>query len=348
MEKHLNRHRFFCVCIVLALALASITGTPSVAADRTGDSFLGTWSFHLPDGNPVWLRIAREDHQHIGELLWSVGSARPVKDLEFDQDQITFVRNVRWKPFGDAANEKQIKSPMVARLENEQLTLTVIQVGRDGRRETMTLLGSRMPPMPQTPKLSEIEWGEPIELFNGVDLSGWRLSNPNKENGWSVRDGVLQNETPKEDFGAYGEYGNLRTEKTFEDFELSLEYNVPVRGNSGVYLRGAYEAQVVDRDSPMQGISGPGAIFGRIVPSENAARPGGQWNQYRLTLVDRHISVELNDVLVIDNQPIIGCTGGGILSDDTKPGPILLQGDHTSVQYRNMTLRPVIGRKAAD
>ena len=150
------------------------------------------------------------------------------------------------------------------------------------------------------------------------------------------------NETPKQDFSAYGDYGNLRTEREFEDFQLTLEYNVPAGGNSGVYLRGMYEAQVVDRDSKMQGISGPGAVFGRIAPAKNAGHPGGEWNRYGLTLVDRHLTVVLNGQRVIDNEPVLGCTGGGISADDTRPGPIMLQGDHTSVRYRNIVIRPRI------
>ncbi|MGK0186729.1 MAG: hypothetical protein ACI9R3_002512, partial [Verrucomicrobiales bacterium] len=178
--------------------------------------------------------------------------------------------------------------------------------------------------------------------FNGTDLSGWKLSNPKKKNGWSVKDGVLVNETPKTDFGAYGDYGNLVTEATFSDFRLTIDYNVQAGGNSGVYLRGMYEAQVVDRDSKMQGIQGPGAVFGRIAPSENAGKPGGEWNRYVLTLVDRHLTVELNGKTVIDNQPIEGCTGGGLSADDTAPGPIFLQGDHTQVRYRNIRLERVL------
>jgi hypothetical protein len=152
----------------------------------------------------------------------------------------------------------------------------------------------------------------------------------------------LTNESPKVDFSAYGDYGNLRTIRDFEDFRLTIEYNVPSAGNSGIYLRGMYEAQVVDRDSKMQGINGPGAVFGRLAPSKNAGNPGGQWNRYELTLVDRHITVVLNGQQVIQNQPVAGCTGGGISADDTRPGPIFLQGDHTSVQYRNIVLRPAI------
>ena len=144
------------------------------------------------------------------------------------------------------------------------------------------------------------------------------------------------------DFGAYGDYGNLITEKKFTDFRLTIEYNVGAKANSGIYLRGMYEAQVVDRDSRMQGIQGPGAIFGRIAPSENAGKAGGEWNRYVLTLVDRHITVELNGKVVIDNQLIEGCTGGGLSADDTAPGPIFLQGDHTNVRYRNISLEPVM------
>ena len=185
-------------------------------------------------------------------------------------------------------------------------------------------------------------FGEPIRLFNGRDLTGWRLSNPTKKNGWRVENGVLINDTPKTDFSAYGTHGNLRTDREFTDFQLTIDYSVPAGGNSGIYLRGMYEAQVVDRDSRMQGINGPGAIFGRIVPAMNAGKPSGEWNRYELTLVDRHVTVVLNGERVIDNQPIAGCTGGGLSADDTKPGPILLQGDHTSVQYRNIVLRAVV------
>ncbi len=103
--------------------------------------------------------------------------------------------------------------------------------------------------------------------------------------------------------------------------------------------RGLYEAQVVDRDSPMQGISGPGAIFGRIEPSHNAGLPGDQWQSYDIILVDRHLTVRLNDQTVIDNQPVAGCTGGSLFGDVSRDGPVYLQGDHTSVRYRNLWIR---------
>jgi hypothetical protein len=204
-----------------------------------------------------------------------------------------------------------------------------------------------MPPMPPAPNLEKVVFGPPRDLLRD-GMSSWCLTNPKKKNGWRCENGVLINETPKTDFGAYGEYGNLRTIQEFNDFELSIEYNVSPGGNSGIYLRGAYEVQVVDRDSRMQGIQGPGAVFGRIAPTSNAAHPGDQWNHYRVILVDRHISVELNGQRVIDNVPLEGCTGGGINADDTAAGPIFLQGDHTSVRYRKIVLREVVSRGVRD
>ena len=180
------------------------------------------------------------------------------------------------------------------------------------------------------------------DMFNGKDLTGWRLRRPEKINGWSVRDGLLVNDTPKTDFSATGAYGNLRTDEVFGDFKLHIEFLIGKDRNSGIYLRGMYEAQVVDRDSRMQGISGPGAIFGRVAPMENAGLEGGNWQTYDLTLVDRHITVVLNGVKVIDNQPVPGPTGGAMHTDPMAPGPIYLQGDHTSVQYRNIVLTPRI------
>ncbi len=328
-----------CVPVVFAF----LCSTRLAAAVDSEESMVGSWAFELPDDGPAWLQIQKVNDMLSGSLLWSVGSAKPVSQLISRGDTLSFQRKIRWKPNGEDKEARAISKPMVAKLVDGHLRLQVVQSPVDTTvEEFIVLQGKRMPPMPSPPDLKRTEFGEPIRLFNGRDLTGWRLSNPAKKNGWRVENGVLVNETPKTDFSAYGAYGNLRTDREFTDFQLTIEYNVAAGGNSGVYLRGMYEAQVVDHDSKMQGINGPGAMFGRIAPSKNAGRPGGKWSRYDLTLVDRHITVVLNGEKVIDNQPIIGCTGGGLSADDTKPGPIFLQGDHTSVQYRNIVLRPVV------
>lgn len=322
--------------ILFALAVAQVgVVAPSSLSAQDLSPFVGRWAFSLPDGNPAWLRV---NDDFTATMLWSVGSARPLTEVKLMGDRLSFVRQFAWRPYG-GKDVYRVTRPIVGQLnQSGQLVLTVRQ-SFHGSDEPLYLKGKRMPPMPPAPDLQKISFGAPVDLLaNG--LEGWRLTNPKKKNGWRCEAGVLINETPKTDFGAYGEYGNLRTKRDFMDFELSIEYNVAAGGNSGIYLRGAYEVQVVDRDSRMQGIQGPGAVFGRIAPTENAGKPGGQWNHYRLLLVDRHITVELNGKRVIDNAPLEGCTGGGTNSDDTAPGPVFLQGDHTAVKYRNIVLRP--------
>jgi hypothetical protein len=85
-----------------------------------------------------------------------------------------------------------------------------------------------------------------------------------------------------------------------------------------------------------------GGIYSRITPMVSAEKPAGQWQSLDITLVDRHVTVKLNGKLIIDNQPLLGCTGGALWSDQFKPGPIYLQGDHTGINYRNIVLTPVI------
>ena len=301
------------------------------------DPLIGSWAFSLPDSKPVWLKITSDT---TVSLLWSVGSAKNVDITSYRNNTFNINTSLGWRPFGKPERH-MVNKPIEGTLDAENNLVLRIVLEHDGDEEELILTGKRMPPIPAHPNIEDLKFGEPINLLaNGMDE--WILVNNDKLNGWRFEDSILINETPKTDFSAYGNYGNLRSIAEFYDFELQIEYNAPVKGNSGIYLRGTYEVQVVDRDSPMQGIQGPGAVYGRIKPSVNAANAGGAWNKYRLLLVDRHITVELNGEVVIDNQPLEGCTGGGINSDDTKPGPIFLQGDHTSVKYRNIILREVL------
>jgi hypothetical protein len=272
--------------------------------------------------------------------LWSIGGAHATKDIIIQDRDISFYRGFQWQPFG-GQDTFVVRKPIVGKInETDQLVLTIYQILR-GIEDTLVIYGKRMPPMSEKPDLSKLKFGKPVDLL-AEGIESWVLTDPNKINGWHFEDGILINESVKKNFRAYGDYGNIRTRQEFDDFELQIEYNVPSGGNSGIFLRGAYEVQVVDKDSRMQGIQGPGAVFNRIMPTENSGTLGGEWNSLRILLVDRQISVELNGKRVIDNKPLEGCTGGGINADDTAPGPILLQGDHTSVRYRNILLYPVI------
>lgn len=271
-------------------------------------------------------------------MMVDVGTIRPLKGVEVHDGRIRIPLKTQRDGKGGPVISQDTATiwPEDGKLKGRILTKFA-----EGKELRTQFEGKLIPPMPPAPDLSKIKYGQPITLFNGKDLSGWRLRRPHKINGWSVEDGLLVNNTPKTDFSATGAYGNLRTEAVFGDFKLHIEFLIEKDRNSGVYLRGMYEAQVVDRDSRMQGLQGVGSIFGRVPPSENAGFAGGEWQTYDLTLVDRHITVVLNGVKVIDNHPVPGPTGGAMHTDPMAPGPIYLQGDHTSVKYRNVVLTPV-------
>jgi hypothetical protein len=83
-----------------------------------------------------------------------------------------------------------------------------------------------------------------------------------------------------------------------------------------------------------------GGVYGFIAPSEYAGRPAGSWQTYDITLVGRRVTVVLNGRTVVADRPIPGITGGALDSDEGAPGPLLLQGDHGPVEYRNVVLTP--------
>jgi hypothetical protein len=190
--------------------------------------------------------------------------------------------------------------------------------------------------------LSKVKFGAPIALFNGKDLTGWKLTKPGAICGWSVVDGILTNKVVQEPGKPHKPYGNLRTEQEFEDFNVRVETRVPKGGNSGVYLRGIYEVQVLDSYGKPLDPHNMGAIYSRICPTVAAEKPAGQWQTLDITLVDRYVTVILNGTKIIDNQPILGCTGGALWSDQFRPGPIYLQGDHTGIEYHSVVIRPVL------
>lgn len=317
------------IFLLFSIALVSV----SQAEELSGD-----WSLELDSGLPAWMSIQESEGKPLVYMRLYVGSAGPYKQVEKANGRLRF----------DIRRNKKSKvvTTVDVGMKAGKLDGTIIRQSPDGSVQREAFTGQRVTPMPtNAPDLSKVRFGQPISLFNGKDLTGWKAHEPDKKMGWSVEDGLLKNTTPKTDFSATGAYANLKTEAVFDDFWLHIEFLVGKQRNSGVYLRGMYEAQVVDRDSRMQGIQGVGAIFGMIEPTVNAGRPGGKWQTYDITLVDRHVTVVLNGEKVIDNQPVPGPTAGAIHTNADKPGPIYLQGDHTNVSYRDIYLAPVLKDK---
>ena len=133
---------------------------------------------------------------------------------------------------------------------------------------------------------------------------------------------------------------NLRTAEEFRDFRLHVEFKIPKGSNSGVYLRGRYETQVADSYGQPPHSRGVGGIYGLVTPTVNASHPAGEWNVLEATIVGYRVTIVVNGQTTIDAKLVDGITGGALDVNETAPGPIMLQGDHGAVYYRNIILTP--------
>jgi 3-keto-disaccharide hydrolase len=172
-------------------------------------------------------------------------------------------------------------------------------------------------------------------LFNGKDLTGWKLRRPDGHKSWNVKDGVLMNTVNK------GEHGtDLVTEEKFRDFTVRYEYMVPDGSNSGFYLRGRHEIQILgDLQSGKADIHGNGAIYGFKAPDKFVSKPGNQWQTVEATIIGDRITVIQNGVKIHDNVECRKATGSEIDNKIDEPGPIFLQGDHGTVSFRNLRIK---------
>ena len=315
-----------------AFLLLGLSFTSHLYADSV---FTGRWALTIPGGGAGWLGVVEKDGAFSSSVLWGGGSVVPTASTKVDGDTLIVTREQKNK------EGKVTTETLTGKVEGDVIKLTTVKRNAEGKEvgKSADLSGNRIPAIPAAPNLSKVKYGDPIALLNGKDLTGWKLMNDKADNGWSLQDGALINRVVKE---KDKHFGNLRTEAEFEDFNLKTEVRTSEGSNSGIYLRGIYEVQIMESFGKPLDSHHMGALYSRITPSVNAEKPIGEWQTLDITLVDRHLTVILNGKTIIDNQPVLGCTGGAISSNESKPGPIYLQGDHTNVDYRNMVLRPVI------
>lgn len=176
--------------------------------------------------------------------------------------------------------------------------------------------------------------GKPVELFNGKDLTGWHSRFEGRDTGWKVTDGLMNN----------GNAGvpDIVSDATFWNFTLHVEYRIGKGSNSGIGLRGRYEVQIFDDAKEPLSAHSNGAIYSRIVPSVEASRAAGEWQTFDIRLIGREVTVVLNDRKIVDKKIIEGLTAIAHDPDEAKPGPIILQGDHGPVEFRKLTLTPLV------
>jgi Domain of Unknown Function (DUF1080) len=292
----------------------------SVVATTVSDqSFPGRWDLTLKTPSreyPSWLEITQESGQLKALLVSRWGHARPLPKIELSHGQITFV---------SPKDEEDRKDDMVfvGTLSGQKLSGTTS--GQDGTPWQWT--GERAPALK---RMADPQWGKPMSLFNGKDLSGWRPSDPNATATWKVENGTLVSP---------GHGPDLITDARFEDFKLHVEFNCAPKSNSGVYLRGRYEVQIEDDPVPEGPTMRTGSVYGFLAASPEQPRRPGEWQTYDITLVGRVVTVVQNGQTIIDKQEIPGITGGALDSHEGLPGPIYLQGSEDGhVAFRNITI----------
>lgn len=328
---------------ILSVLILGVVTLSSVSAQDDIQKYMGRWALTFEEGMG-WLEV-REDNGNLdADLLWRWGSVSPVADV-YVADGKLIVTRVRSNDFSNAEGEKReqtLTNILTLEGKGDLLIGKMVMPAKDGKgADVYYVHAEKIPPMPAAPDLSKIEYGKSIKLI-GKDMSGWKLLEAGATSGWSIEKGVLKNNPEQHEGKPHIHYGNLRTEAEFEDFNLKMKVNVPAGSNSGIYLRGIYEVQVLDSYGKELDSHNMGALYSRITPSEAAEKKAGEWQDLDITLCDRHLTVILNGVTIIDNKPVDGVTGGAITSNELIPGPIYLQGDHGKVLYKDMIITPII------
>ncbi len=200
--------------------------------------------------------------------------------------------------------------------------------------------------MTQTPPESA------VILFDGTDLSGW-TSQDGSAPSWKVEDDAML---------VVPRTGDVISKETFTDHFVHVEFRCPdmpeatgqAKGNSGVFLQGRYEVQVLDSYGiSVPGMGDCGAIYNQFAPLVNACKPPLEWQTYDIVFraprfndagemtEGPRITVIQNGLVIINNAQIAGTTVGSVDSELAQPGPLRLQDHGNDVRYRNIWAVPL-------
>ena len=312
---------------LLCLYLIFLSVFVSTGKAQKASPIIGRWDLTIQGADAPytsWLEVTDAGGKLQGRFVGRFGSARPIKQIEFNDGKLKFSLPPQYENMKvDLVFDGKL---IGAKLEGSTN-------GEDGA--PLKWSGARAPAL--NPK-AEPKWGAPVQLFNGKDLTGWKLRSEKGKGCWSVEDGAMTNSQGCVD---------IITEQNFHDFKLSLEFkladpqaNGGRPSNSGVYLRGRYETQIEDTYGKEPESHGMGGLYGFLTPKVNASKKSGEWQKYEITLIGRRLTVTLNGQTVIDKEEIPGITGGALDSAEGEPGPIMLQGDHGKIWFRNIVLTP--------
>lgn len=308
----MNRFKMYVVAFGLILASTTLSFAQQI------NPIEGRWDMVISQEGeelPSWLEIRHSGSRTlVGRFVYAMGSARPISELKMKDGKFSFAIPPQWE---DGNTYMEFEGSM----NGDVLKGTMLYTNG----QTYNWVATRAPQLEYT---KNPKWGKPIKLFNGKDLSGWQAMG---ENQWIAESGVLK--SPKSG-------SNLVSDQKFNDFKLHLEFKYPQGSNSGVYLRGRYEVQIMDSKGAEPSDVEYSGVYGFLTPSEVAAKAAGEWQEYDITLIGRRVTVVANGTTVISDQIIPGITGGALDSKEGEPGPLYFQGDHGPIEFRNIIVTP--------
>lgn len=300
----------------------------SLACVAAGSGLNGRWDITVPNESRArvwWLEVTGAGTPSVaGRFVGAPGGGMDtIPKISVTNGELEFVFDKRY-------GRERKNGVYRAKLVGNKLEGTFEIEGDPASKVSWT--GVRAPEIDEK---DDGSWkpGKPIEIFNGKDLSGWHTRLTGHDIGWQVTDGLLNN----------GKAGvpDLVSDATFWNFTLHVEYRIGAHSNSGIGLRGRYEVQILDDTGRQLDVHSNGALYSRVAPSFEASRPPGEWQTFDIRLVGRDVTIVLNDQKIIDKKVIEGLTAIANNSDEAKPGPIVLQGDHGPVEFRKITLTPL-------
>ncbi|MGQ9762013.1 MAG: 3-keto-disaccharide hydrolase, partial [Thermogutta sp.] len=192
-------------------------------------------------------------------------------------------------------------------------------------------------------------------------LPGWKLKGATEQSKWAVGTAAIDPADPRSlvcrpggnELVNVGSRGvDIFTEQTFGDAIIELEVMVPQGSNSGIYVMGEYEIQILDSFGKEKlGMGDMGAVYSMAVPKVNACKKPGEWQkyviEYRAPRFDatgtkiangRLVKVILNDQVIHENLELKSQTPGGVSGKEAPRGPLMFQGNHGPVAYRNIRI----------
>ena len=324
------------------VALVSFT-----QAHQAANPFLGQWNITgvAPDTNYVyWLELKQENGKLASLFLNRTSHPIPLTAVKIENNELIFqAGGTTEKPTGPEFHAKVVDGKLIASFTQTPRPPAAgapAPTTPPPAPRTVNLVGVRPPTWPPANANGAHEYGVPVVLYDETmkdkdPATLFDVQNTRSPINWLIEDGLLTNKAPGGN--------NIISKQKFSDFKVRVEYKLEAKSNSGIYLRGRYELQVLDdvNDTTTEKFLMHAAIYGRRAPDVMASKAPGEWQVMEAVMVGNKVTVTLNGKTVHNNQPVVGITGGALDNEELTPGPLMIQGDHNRIWIRKAVVTPI-------